>query len=106
MGEERNEERKKERMFQVKTLHQRRNTDSRLVFYLLSVFFSFFFLSQGFTFLSLLSIFHYFSAFLKDVYFLRMSLYVPCIYRMPGGVIVGVSGLCCCVPVQCVTSIV
>ena len=31
---------------------------------------------------------------------------VPCIYHMPGGVIVGDSGLCCCVPVQCVTSIV
>ena len=30
----------------------------------------------------------------------------PCIYRKPGGVIVGDSGLCCCVPVQCVTSIV
>ena len=28
------------------------------------------------------------------------------LYRMPGGVIVGDSGLCCCVPVQCVTSIV
>ena len=25
---------------------------------------------------------------------------------MPGGVIVGDSGLCCCAPVQCVTSIV
>ena len=24
---------------------------------------------------------------------------VPCIYRMPGGVIVGDSGLCCCGPV-------
>ena len=33
-------------------------------------------------------------------------LYVPCIYRMPGGVTVGDWGLCCCVPVQCVTSIV
>ena len=33
-------------------------------------------------------------------------VYVPCLYRMPGGVIVGDSGLCCCVPVQCVTSIV
>ena len=26
--------------------------------------------------------------------------------RMPGGVIVGDSGLCCCVPVQCMTSMV
>ena len=25
-------------------------------------------------------------------------VYVPCIYRMPGGVIVGASGLCCCGP--------
>ena len=24
------------------------------------------------------------------------GIYVPCIYRMPGGVIVGDSGLCCC----------
>ena len=33
--------------------------------------------------------------------------YVPCIYGMPGEVIVGDSDLCCCcVPVQCVTSIV
>ena len=31
---------------------------------------------------------------------------VPCMYRMPGGVIVGETGLCCCGPVQCVTSIV
>ena len=31
---------------------------------------------------------------------------VPRIHRMPGGVIVGDSGLFCCVPVQCVTSIV
>ena len=34
------------------------------------------------------------------------GVYVPCIYRMAGGVIVGDSGLCCCVPVQCVASIV
>ena len=26
------------------------------------------------------------------------GVYVPCIYRMPGGVIVGYSGLCCCGP--------
>ena len=26
------------------------------------------------------------------------GVYVPCIYRMPGGVIVGDSGLCCCGP--------
>ena len=26
------------------------------------------------------------------------GVYVPCIYRMPGGVIVGNSGLCCCGP--------
>ena len=33
-------------------------------------------------------------------------MYVPCINRMPGGVIVSDSSLCCCVPVPCVTSIV
>ena len=32
------------------------------------------------------------------------GVYVPCIYHMPGGVIVGDSGLCCRVPGQCVTS--
>ena len=32
------------------------------------------------------------------------GVYVPRIYRMPGRVIVDDSGLCCCVPVQCVTS--
>ena len=32
--------------------------------------------------------------------------YVSCIFHMPGGIIVGDSGLCCCVPVQCLTSIV
>ena len=26
------------------------------------------------------------------------GVYVPCMYRMPGGVIVGDSGLCCCGP--------
>ena len=26
------------------------------------------------------------------------AVYLPCIYRMPGGVIVGNSGLCCCGP--------
>ena len=30
----------------------------------------------------------------------------PVFNRMPGGVIVGDSGLCCCVPVVCVTSII
>ena len=30
----------------------------------------------------------------------------PCIFRNPGGVVVGDAGLCCCVPVQCVTSII
>ena len=30
------------------------------------------------------------------------GVYGPCIYRMPGGVVVGDSGLCCCEPVQCV----
>ena len=34
------------------------------------------------------------------------GVYVLCIYCMPGGVIVGDSGLCCCMPVQCVTSII
>ena len=34
------------------------------------------------------------------------GIYVPCIYRTPGGIIVGDSGLCCCGPVRCVTSIV
>ena len=34
------------------------------------------------------------------------GVYVPCIYRMPGGVITGDLGLCCCVPVQCVMTIV
>ena len=33
---------------------------------------------------------------------LLRGVYVPCIYRMSGGVIVGYSGLCCYVPVQCV----
>ena len=32
------------------------------------------------------------------------AVYVPSIYRMPGGVTVGDSGLCCGVPVQTVTS--
>ena len=27
------------------------------------------------------------------------GVYVPCIYRVPGGLIVGDSGLCCCLPV-------
>ena len=31
--------------------------------------------------------------------------YIPCIYGMPGGIIVGDHGLCCCVPVQWSTSI-
>ena len=35
-----------------------------------------------------------------------VEFYVHCIYRMPGGGIVGDSGLCGCGPVQCVTSIV
>ena len=40
----------------------------------------------------------------KDVSF--GGVYVPCIYRRPDGVIVGDSGLCCCMPVvQCVKSI-
>ena len=30
--------------------------------------------------------------------------YVPCSNRMPGGVIVGDTGLCRCVPVRCVKS--
>ena len=34
------------------------------------------------------------------------GVYVPCINRMPGVDILGDSGFCCCVPVQCVTSIV
>ena len=34
------------------------------------------------------------------------GVYVPCINRMPGGVIVGDSGLCCCVSLIRVTSIV
>ena len=34
------------------------------------------------------------------------GVYVPCINRMPGGVIVGDSGLCCCVPVVHVMLIV
>ena len=34
------------------------------------------------------------------------GVYAPCIYRMPGGVIVSDSGLCCCGPVQFATSIV
>ena len=34
------------------------------------------------------------------------GVYVPCIYRMPGGVVVGDSGLCCSGPVRCVTSVV
>ena len=55
--------------------------------------------------------------------FILGGVYVPCINRMPGGVIVGDAGLCCCVPtfnvlldlkqsinqsinVQCVTLIV
>ena len=33
------------------------------------------------------------------------GLDVPCITCMPGGGIVGDSGLCCCVPVFCVTSV-
>ena len=41
-----------------------------------------------------------------NICFLVVSIYVPCIYHMPGGVIVGDSGLCYCVPVSCVTSIV
>ena len=32
------------------------------------------------------------------------GVYVPCINRMPGGIIVGDSGLCCCVPFESVTS--
>ena len=42
------------------------------------------------------------SSFFEDVSLVEFS----CIYRMPGGDIVGDSALCCCVPVQCVTSIV
>ena len=38
--------------------------------------------------------------------YLLGGVHVPRIYRMPGEIIVGDSGLCCCVPVQCVTSIV
>ena len=34
------------------------------------------------------------------------GVYVPWIYHMPDGVVVGDSGLCCCVPAQCVTSVV
>ena len=34
------------------------------------------------------------------------GVYVLCINRMPGGVLVGDLGLCCCIPVQCVMSIV
>ena len=34
------------------------------------------------------------------------GVYVPCSNRMPGGVLVGNSGLCCCVPVVRVSSIV
>ena len=40
------------------------------------------------------------------VYVLLGEVYVPGIYRMQDGVIVGDSGLCGFVPVQCVTSIV
>ena len=37
---------------------------------------------------------------------LLVEFMYPVFIHMPGGVIVGDSGLCCCVPVQCVTSIV
>ena len=48
-----------------------------------------------------------FPAFVSvNVTLVRMSPWWSlCIYSMPDGVVVGDSGLCCCVPVQCVTSI-
>ena len=47
--------------------------------------------------------FHYGTSFFED---LLDGVYVPCINRMPGGVIVGDSGLCRCAPVQSAMSIV
>ena len=58
--------------------------------------------------LSLVSVFAYMVALKDCLYYVRCLLggvYVPCINRVPGGVIVGDLGLCCCVPVQYVTSI-
>ena len=44
--------------------------------------------------------------FFENVSLVRLRVYAPCINRMPDGVIVGDSGLCCCVPVLRVTSVV
>ena len=63
--------------------------------------------TRGF-FLSIKRVFHFLGGEMKLIFLgcLLGGVYVPCIYRMPGRVIVGNLGLCCCMPVQCVMSVV